>query len=211
MTARILIVPGYHGSGEGHWQTWLEGELRFCRCVSGIDWERPQLHIWAQEIRREILASHEPLIIVAHSFGCLATAVAVEGLSDKVAGVILVAPADPDRFAISGPRQGDAANLPSIAQYLPAKPLNTAGLLIASQNDPWMKYQHAYAWAKRWNVEFFNAGYVGHINIESGHGEWPLIVKLVNAMRDATEQTQVVNLQRKRLLAVDAPRQLLYA
>ena len=185
MTSPILIVPGYHGSGEGHWQTWLEGELRFCHRVSGIDWERPQVHLWAQEIRREVLASREPLVIVAHSFGCLATSVALEGLSDKVAGVIFVAPADPERFTITGPRLNEAANLPSIAQYLPDTPLEVAGLLIASQNDPWMKCQHAYAWAKRWGFEFFNAGMVGHVNVESGHGEWPLILKIVNAMRDA--------------------------
>lgn len=211
MTTRVLIVPGYHGSGEGHWQTWLQGELSHCHRVSGIDWERPQLHRWADEIRREIIGAGEPLIIVAHSFGCLATSLAVAGLADKVAGVIFVAPADPDRFALSGPRQADAAHLPSIAQYLPEKPLHTTGLLIASQNDPWMKYQHAYAWAKRWGVEFFNAGFVGHINIESGHGEWPLIKRLVGAMREAQVPLTPIKAPRHSLFAANEPKQLLYA
>ncbi len=41
MRQTVLIVPGYHGSGPGHWQSWLEGELPEARRVTGIDWDEP--------------------------------------------------------------------------------------------------------------------------------------------------------------------------
>ena len=41
MSYRVLIVPGFHGSGEAHWQTWLEQELPNADRVRGIDWESP--------------------------------------------------------------------------------------------------------------------------------------------------------------------------
>ena len=37
-TAPIVIIPGWQGSGPGHWQTWLEDELR----ASGRDTRRPE-------------------------------------------------------------------------------------------------------------------------------------------------------------------------
>ena len=41
--ATVLIVPGYHGSGPDHWQSWLETQVPEARRVSGIDWEQPVL------------------------------------------------------------------------------------------------------------------------------------------------------------------------
>ncbi len=188
MNIRILIVPGYHGSDEHHWQSWLESEIPHAQRVSGIDWESPVLHEWAREITRTIDESENPAIIVAHSFGCLASALAIANRSDKVKGCILVAPADPQRFSLSGVRDTehqDAASLESIAAYLPNHALGISGLLIGSRNDPWVKIEHAYAWAKRWKLAFHDAGYAGHINVDSGFGVWPLIKVLTHALCDA--------------------------
>jgi len=38
-----LIVPGFHGSGPDHWQSWFEARLPEARRVIGIDWEAPVL------------------------------------------------------------------------------------------------------------------------------------------------------------------------
>jgi hypothetical protein len=68
--------------------------------------------------------------------------------------------------------------------------LNVPGLLIGSQNDPWMKLQHAYAWARRWNLVFHDAGLAGHINVESGYGPWPWIGGVVESMGASLAQAQ---------------------
>lgn len=220
MRSDILIVPGYHGSAETHWQTWLERELPSARRVSGIDWEQPILHNWARSIMRDLDSVARPTIIVAHSFGCLATAMAVSQRPQQVIGLILVAPADPDRFTLFGARKDYLAQNPGIAAYLPNGPLNTLGLIVGSRNDPWMKLQHAYAWACRWKLAFHDTGFAGHINVESGYGPWPLI-KIITQSMDGWAQQQALPLQ-KPVVNVDMenfthelpglfPQRLLYA
>lgn len=105
MRHTVLIVPGFHGSGPGHWQTWLEGELPDARRVGGIDWDTPLLARWAGEVRREIDEAAGAVWLVAHSFGCLASVVAAADRPHKVAGLLLVAPADPERFELLGVRE----------------------------------------------------------------------------------------------------------
>ena len=85
MRQTVLIIPGYHGSGPGHWQNWLEGELPEAHRVAGIDWDTPLLARWAGEVRREIDAAPGAVWLVAHSFGCLASAVAA---ADRPLGMI---------------------------------------------------------------------------------------------------------------------------
>lgn len=182
MSLNILTVPGYQGSGDAHWQTWLEQQIPGAKRVSGIDWEQPVVHKWAEAIIRELEASSRKTVIIAHSFGCLASAMALANRPDHVAGVILVAPADPQRFGLFGVRKGHLANYPSIAEQLPDGPINVPGLLIGSRDDPWMKLSHAYAWSRRWKLAFHDAGEAGHINVESGVGPWPLIKLLTQSL-----------------------------
>ncbi len=184
----VLVVPGFHGSGEAHWQSWLESQLPESRRVGGIDWEQPRLHDWAAAIGRDIDRCNGRVWLVAHSFGCLASAAAMASRRRRVAGAILVAPADPERFTTAGARRrtGEHARWqPSIEAQLPALPFIDFGLLVASRNDPWMSFGSATAWADRWGLSLFDAGAAGHINVDSGHGPWPLIVELLQAMRAA--------------------------
>lgn len=182
MSLDILIVPGYHGSGDAHWQTWLQQQIPSARRVSGIDWDQPVVHNWAEAIIRELETSTRKTVIVAHSFGCLASAMAIANRPDHVGAAILVAPADPQRFGLFGAREGHLADYPSIAEQLPDESLNVPGLLIGSRNDPWMKLGHAYAWSKRWKLGFHDAGEVGHINVDSGFGPWPFINLLTTSL-----------------------------
>ncbi|MFU8764449.1 MAG: RBBP9/YdeN family alpha/beta hydrolase [Haliea sp.] len=182
MSSKVLVVPGYRGSGDGHWQTWLEGELYDSQRVRGIDWDAPVLFDWAAKIVREIESSAKPVVIVAHSFGCLASALAIERSPRNVAGVLLVAPANPEKFGIYGAVSQHGLRNPGISSHLPANTLRVPGLLIGSQNDPWLKIQHGYAWARRWGLGFHDAGAVGHINVDSGHGPWPLAKLLTQSL-----------------------------
>ncbi len=193
MTTNILIVPGYHGSGDAHWQSWLQRELPQARRLSGVDWEKPVLQEWSQAIVRELNSVRGKTVIVAHSFGCLATALAVASSPQSVAGILLVAPADPERFDLDGLRVNNSGHLifkdsVSVASLLQEAPLDAQGLVIGSRNDPWMKLQHAYAWSKRWAIGFHDAGNAGHINTESGFGPWPLIKLLTLSLYEANSE-----------------------
>lgn len=47
-------------------------------------------------------------------------------------------------------------------------------VLVASSNDPFCPVRLAGAYARSWGSEFVRLQDAGHINIDSGHGEWPL-------------------------------------
>lgn len=193
----VLVVPGYHGSGPDHWQSWLETRLPEAQRVSGIDWEQPVLADWALAIRDDIDSANSAVWIVAHSFGCLASIVAIADRAEKVAGAILVAPADPDRFSPLGTRDASkferkSAALSSVKSLLPDRPLPVMGLVVGSRNDPWMSHEEAREWARRWGFAFYDAGDAGHINVESGHGPWPQIENLLQSMRLAVHAFPVL-------------------
>jgi len=188
MKSKVLIVPGYRGSGLGHWQTWLEEKVQGSQRIAGIDWNTPSLPRWSEKIGRAIDASPYPVWLVAHSFGCLAAVTAVYHQPSRVAGVILVAPADPERFSVDGLRDCSRRTAhESIAGYLPRSELRTNGLLVASQNDPWLPLDEARGMAVRWHLPLYNAGNVGHINTESGFGPWPFLLSLLSAMEAESE------------------------
>ena len=70
---RFVIVPGWRDSGPGHWQSlWaerLEGAVR----VQQDDWVAPARQAWVASIAKTILQQDEPVVVIAHSLGCIAT------------------------------------------------------------------------------------------------------------------------------------------
>lgn len=185
MQPNTLIVPGFHGSEAAHWQTWFEQQLPASRRVQGIDWEQPIVRHWAQVLTNELEASTEPMWIVAHSFGCLASAVAAKTHSSKIAGALLVAPADPWRFAANGL----ASDLPAIQKHeniaheLPRQPFDFPSIVVASDNDPWVKLTIAAYWANQWGSELVHLSQAGHINVASGFGPWPFGLQLLHRLQ----------------------------
>ena len=184
MRHTVLIVPGYRGSGPGHWQSWLEGELPEARRVTGIDWDEPLLARWAGEVRREIDAAPGAVWLVAHSFGCLASVVAAADRPQRVAGLLLVAPADPERFELLGVR-ADPQRSAGVGRFLPQSAFSCPSILVASRNDPWLKPEAARTWAERWGSRLIDVGDAGHVNVESGHGPWPFALSLLQQLRDS--------------------------
>lgn len=187
MTHRILIVPGYQGSGPGHWQTWFERRLPRARRVGRIDWHAPVIANWAHEIRNEIGCAPDPVWLIAHSFGCLAAAVAAAGGRERIAGAMFVAPADPERFSPLGLKT-DRTALPSLSLYLTRQPLSFPSLVVASASDPWMPLNVAAYWADRWGSRFVNLGDAGHINVEAGFGPWPRGLELFQSLQQSARR-----------------------
>jgi predicted alpha/beta hydrolase family esterase len=158
--ARLLIVPGLHGSGSDHWQTWLERRVPGAVRIELPDWGHADLARWAGAID-DALRQHRAAgwVVAAHSFGCLALAHYAARGGRGVQGALLAAPANPDRFAL------DEAQL--------NRPLPFGSTLVASANDPWMSFADACYFARRWGSELVDAGEAGHINPATGFGPWP--------------------------------------
>lgn len=158
---RLVTVPGLHGSEGAHWQTWLERQFARSRRVEQLDWDAPQLDAWAQSVADTVTRVHGPVILAAHSFGCLAAAHAIaQGLTgDAVAGVLFVAPASPEKFRFAGAFESRRLAVPSV--------------LIASMTDPWMPFDQAMRLASQFGSAFVNLGDAGHINTAAGFGPWP--------------------------------------
>lgn len=193
MRAQCLIVPGVNGSDPAHWQSWLQSRRQNSAFVSGIDYGDPVIARWADQIRCEIIASRSPTIVVAHSFGCLATALALQENQPNVIGVVLVAPASPEFFTHSGPVQSNPTNLrtkhpegESVFSCMPRETLGVPGILVGSSNDPWMKMLEARFWADCWGLQFILMNEAGHINTESGFGKWTGLLTMIDRLEEAT-------------------------
>ena len=183
MQHTTLIVPGLHGSGPQHWQSWMQQQLPLARRVRGIDWAEPVIARWAGAVRDEIDAAPHAVWLVAHSFGCLASVVAAADRPDKVAGLLLVAPADPRRFGPFGLRDDDKGGDECIAAWLPDTPLVAPSTVVASCNDPWHGLDSTAQWAERWGSRLIDIGEAGHINVDAGFGPWPFGLRLLLRMQ----------------------------
>lgn len=168
-----LIVPGLNSSGSAHWQTWFESQIPDAIRVIQPDWKRADLPQWSSRIRREISRRSGPILIAAHSFGALAALQAAEDHRERIAGALLVAPADPDKFGIT-----DA---------LPAGRVGFPLMIVASANDPWLSIERAVALAVRWGANLVDLGNAGHINADSGYGPWPFGLALLRQLAERSE------------------------
>jgi predicted alpha/beta hydrolase family esterase len=154
----VLVVPGLYGSEAQHWQTRWEQRFPHFERVEQDDWSLPDVDRWARRIVESALQFDGPALIVAHSFGCLAAVRAEKLQSNLIAGALLVAPADPARFGLE--------------HKLPQVPLLFPSTLIASTNDALLTVPRAQQLAERWGSHFVCVGARGHINAQSGLGEW---------------------------------------
>ncbi len=167
----ILIVPGWRDSGPAHWQSlWAERLLGAVR-VQQDDWVSPTREAWVRSIGQTILAQPGPVVVVAHSLGCIATTHLPPEAVARIQGALLVAPADPERRAALA----DFAPVPY--QKLPYR-----NVLVASSNDPYCPVRLAGAYARAWGSELVRLQDAGHINVDSGHGAWPLGLALLQSL-----------------------------
>ncbi|MDA7419128.1 alpha/beta fold hydrolase [Xenophilus arseniciresistens] len=181
---RVLLLPGWQNSGPGHWQSrWeaLHGDHR----VEQHDWLRPLRGDWSARLEEELLASPAPVLLAAHSLGCILVAAwaAHSRNTHKVLGALLVAPGDVERDDL---RQQIPGWSPIARQRLPF-----AATLVGSTNDPYCEAERAQAMARAWGAHFINLGPSGHINAESGLGDWAQGRQWLQALTTTTTTTTV--------------------
>lgn len=168
---RIIIVPGWRNSSPEHWQSLWAQTLPNVERVEQNDWLTPKREDWVRALEDLILSRPEPVIVVAHSLGCITTTHLGAEAAARIRSALLVAPADPERRA----HLVDFAPVPY--QLLPYR-----SVLVASSNDPYCPIRLAGAYARAWGSEFVRLQNAGHINVESGYGPWPLGFALLQSL-----------------------------
>jgi predicted alpha/beta hydrolase family esterase len=164
----ILIVPGIDNSSPRHWQSQWEAQCSDCHRVDLGMWDDPQRNVWVNKLNLAIYRAERPVVLVAHSLGCLAVAWWAEfeqpAHGNPAVGALLVAPPDVDR-----PGTDDR-----LARFgaCPRKELPFRSFLAASQDDPFCSLRTAQMLASDWGSRFAFAGEIGHINADSGLGDW---------------------------------------
>lgn len=167
----VLIVPGWRNSGPGHWQTLWQQRLPNAQRVEQRDWLSPRRRAWVDQLSEAILQAPSPVVVVAHSLGCITTTHLPPSVAQRIHGALLVAPADPERRGVLA----DFAPVPHAK--LPYR-----HVLVASSNDPFCPIRLSTAYARAWGSELVRLNDAGHINVESGHGEWPLGLALLQSL-----------------------------
>ena len=190
----VLTVPGLNNSGPGHWQTLWEQQRDDCQRVDLGMWDTPHRNTWVNKLNLAIRAADRPVVLVAHSLGCLAVAwwaqLEQPGAANpadpaapahsgplqtgplpagplhagKVRAALLVAPPEVDH-RLDDPRVAGFAPMPRARLPFPA-------ILVGSHNDHYMGLHAVEALARDWGCAFADAGRAGHINADSGLGDW---------------------------------------
>ena len=79
----VLIVPGLGGSGPQHWQSVWQARYPELRRVEQASWDEPRLGPWVATLEAHVLAANAPVVLVAHSLGCLLVALYYQRLMKK--------------------------------------------------------------------------------------------------------------------------------
>lgn len=168
----FVLVPGRFNSGPQHWQSIWEQRLPIFKRVTQANWNDPDTHRLRGSLRRLLGQATRPALLVGHSLGALASVCLAAELPGKVAGVMLVAPAEPAKFHAE--------------DDVPTTQLAVPSLLVASHTDPFMSFERAEFWAGVWGSELVDLGEAGHINVDAGFGSWcyglEVLCKLVDQL-----------------------------
>ena len=170
--ASFLILHGLEGSGPDHWQTWLAGRLRargekvsYPHLPDPFD---PHPADWLRALDDELALLDAP-VVLCHSLACLLWLLAAARPTEKslASRVLLVAP----------PWRDD---LEPVARFLDhgarARDITRAArdtLIVCSDDDPYCPPGAIETYAEPLGIEANLIPGAGHINPETGYGEWP--------------------------------------
>jgi predicted alpha/beta hydrolase family esterase len=181
-TVPTVIVPGWQGSGEGHWQRWLAAELaaagREVRWPELGDLDRPVRSVWLDGLRAALAdLPADGFDVVAHSLGAVLWLhhALDPGASPRPARVALVAPPSP------------RTTIPEIMAFFPP-PLDVDAVrraadgtvLVGSDGDPYTPEGIAAAYGLPLKIATTVVPGGGHLNVEAGYGEWPAVLAWCN-------------------------------
>jgi len=158
---KVLLLAGWGGSDFPHWQSWLAGEIAKDYGTS----------VWKKELR-EHLKDFKPDIVICHSLAnTLWFHLCNTNSIEKVQKLYLVAP------------PSIKCNITELESFFPLDmPKNAYAhetLLITSTDDPYMNMDEAKELQDSLGIEMVVLENAGHINADSGYGEWPWILQKI--------------------------------
>ena len=167
-TTHYLILPGWQGSPAEHWQSHWQRSLPHASRVEQADWLQPDAERWVAALEQRVATASAPLVLVAHSLGCITlarwAAQASPSALAQMRGALLVAPADVERANCPEALRGFAP--------IPRGALPFPSLLVGSDNDPAASAARARQMAHDWGAQAVILPGAGHINVASGHRRW---------------------------------------
>lgn len=172
---KVLIVHGWGGSDYPHWQSYLAGEIaKDYGCVYFLkfsDVEKPTFNEWSKELL-DALDEFNPDIVVCHSLAnTLWFHLANQQKLKEVKKLFLVAP--PSMHC----------HIEELSEFFPCEtPMELYAentLLVGSTNDPYMDESEFLRLQAELGVEMELLKDAGHINSDSGYGQWEWIVQEV--------------------------------
>lgn len=181
MPQTILILPGWQDSGPNHWQSiWLKKYPNAVKIVQK-DFMNPEKNEWVKTLNDYIEKYKDTeIILVGHSLACATIAYFSNEYfaktSAKIKGALFVSPSDMD-----------APNFPKEIKGfspMPLQKLNFKTIAVVSSNDPWVTIDRAKFFAQKWGAKLIKLGNHGHINADTGFGEWPAGEKLLQEIID---------------------------
>lgn len=183
---RYLIVPGWQGSADDHWQSHWQRSLPNSARVEQADWMLPRLADWVAELERSVAVDARPVVLIAHSLGCVTVAhwavQAPAASLRRVRGALLVAPADVERLGCPEPLRNFAP--------IPRDPLPFPSQLVGSDNDAAASAVRALEMARDWGAEAAILPGAGHINVKSGHRRWEQGFAYLYRLQNRIEQLE---------------------
>ncbi|HWA61386.1 MAG TPA: alpha/beta fold hydrolase [Caulobacteraceae bacterium] len=172
MTPTVLFVPGLRDHVADHWQTLMAAEMRGSRTVPPLERDRLSLAARVEALDRAIGEIEGPVVLAAHSAGCLMVAAWAAMGGRPIAGALLATPPDVERPLPAGYPTLDEL---TAGGWLPVPrcPLPFETLVVASENDPLASLDRVVGFAADWGAAVVNGGRLGHLNPAAGYGPWP--------------------------------------
>ncbi|SAI05822.1 Predicted esterase of the alpha/beta hydrolase fold [Bordetella ansorpii] len=175
MRLQPIIIPGWKDSGPAHWQTLWEQSLPHAVRVRQQSWSDPHPATWHAAVAAAVDAAACPALLIAHSLGCLAVASLPVPLHSRVAGALLVAPADVERTELPQCLRAFAP--------MPRQSLSFQSVVVVGDDDPYCALQRAEGFARDWGSRLVVVPSGGHLNADSGLNDWPAGLKLLTSLR----------------------------
>lgn len=175
MREKVLLLHGWGGSDYPHWQSWLAGEI--AKDYGQVAFPLldnphfPTKNRWMKQVKT-LLKEFRPDVVICHSLAnSLWFHLCNEGEIDRVKRLLLVATPQMD------------LSIETIKTFFPLEaPADLYAdevLMVSSDNDPYMSKEGAAALQKDLGVEMKVLESAGHINADSGFGEWPWALEWV--------------------------------
>jgi predicted alpha/beta hydrolase family esterase len=160
-----VFLAGIDNSGPDHWQSIWYRKLPGSLWVEHADWSNPNRDAWVADLDAALASVGGPKLVIAHSIGGLLLAEwALEHEDDELEGALLIAV--PDVQSKSFPKTATGFR----SAFL--NPMPCPAMMLASDNDPYADLSYSRRLASYWRALLLDMGPIGHINADSGLGEW---------------------------------------